>query len=104
MLPMLGLALLTLTLSRCTVAFVPIGGDATHTSITETALLDIVRETCRDVVKSGGDDFEPTVRRTIPPELRGQTLPTPSHHLYIMSFMVTAKSQRVRFEPLWSFS
>lgn len=70
MMPLLGLALLTLTLSRCTEAFVPIGGGtSTHVSITGTALLDIVRETCRDVVEADGHEFEPTVRHTTFPEL-----------------------------------
>lgn len=74
MMPVLGLALLTLTLSRCTEAFVPIGGGtSTHVSITGTALLDIVRETCRDVVEADGHEFEPTVRPTIFPELRELT-------------------------------
>lgn len=87
MMPLLGLALLTLTLSRCTEAFVPIGGGtSTHISITEKALLDVVRGTCRDVVEAGGHEFEPTVRRTILPELREPTSP----HMYIALIMVTA--------------
>ncbi|XP_075893051.1 von Willebrand factor A domain-containing protein 7-like [Nelusetta ayraudi] len=61
MMPILGFALLTLTLSRCTEAFVAIGGGtSTHISITRTALLEIVRETCRDVVEHSGHKFEPT--------------------------------------------
>lgn len=70
MMPMLGFALLTLTLSRCTEAFVPIGGGtSTHISITGTALLEIVRETCRDVVEGSGHVFEPTVRCKIPTDV-----------------------------------
>lgn len=72
MMSVLGLALLTLTLSRCTEAFVPIGGGtSTHISITGTALLDTVRDTCRDVVEADGHEFEPTVR--ILPVLREPT-------------------------------
>ncbi|XP_059184933.1 von Willebrand factor A domain-containing protein 7 [Centropristis striata] len=56
-----GLALLTLVLSGSTMAFVPIGGGAsTHVSITGTALLDKVTETCRAVAEAAGHEFNPT--------------------------------------------
>ncbi|XP_053183327.1 von Willebrand factor A domain-containing protein 7-like [Scomber japonicus] len=56
----LGVALV-LVLSGSTVAFVPIGGGAsTHVSITGTALLQTVTETCREVVEAAGHEFEPT--------------------------------------------
>lgn len=58
----LGIALLTLVLSGPTVAFVPIGGGAsTHVSITGTALLQKVTETCRAVAEAAGYEFKPTV-------------------------------------------
>lgn len=89
--PMLGFALLTLTLSRCTEAFVPIGGGtSTHISITGTALLEIVRETCRDVVEEGGHEFEPTVRCKILPEYKEQT--SPHQQMCTILFRVTATS------------
>ncbi|XP_029295623.1 von Willebrand factor A domain-containing protein 7 [Cottoperca gobio] len=57
----LGIALLTLVLSGSTVAFVPIGGGAsTHVSITGTALLQKVTETCRVVAEEEGHEFKPT--------------------------------------------
>lgn len=59
---LLGIALLALALSGPTVAFVPIGGGAsTHISITGTALLQKVTETCRAVAEAAGHEFEPTV-------------------------------------------
>lgn len=102
MMSMLGLALLTLTVSRCTEAFVPIGGGtSTHISITGTALLDIVRETCRDVVEGSGHEFEPTVRRS--PRIKRTNIATPtdvhysnhgnreseSLHLVVLCFFLT---------------
>ncbi|KAG8015079.1 von Willebrand factor A domain-containing protein 7, partial [Nibea albiflora] len=57
----LGIALLALALSGPTVAFVPIGGGAsTHISITGTALLQKVTETCRAVAEAAGHEFKPT--------------------------------------------
>ncbi|XP_067440261.1 von Willebrand factor A domain-containing protein 7-like isoform X2 [Thunnus thynnus] len=57
----LGIVLLALVLSGPTVAFVPIGGGAsTHVSITGTALLEKVTETCRAVVEAAGHEFKPT--------------------------------------------
>ncbi|XP_051241398.1 von Willebrand factor A domain-containing protein 7-like [Dicentrarchus labrax] len=57
----LGIALLALALSGPTVAFVPIGGGAsTHISITGTALLQKVTETCRAVAEAAGHEFNPT--------------------------------------------
>lgn len=59
---MLGIVLVALALSRPTVAFVPIGGGAsTHVSITGTALLQKVTETCRAVAAAAGHEFKPTV-------------------------------------------
>ncbi|KAM4585496.1 von Willebrand factor A domain-containing protein 7 isoform 1-T2 [Odontesthes bonariensis] len=58
---LLGVTLLALALMAPTVAFVPIGGGvSTHVSITGTALLQKVTETCRDVAEDAGDDFNPT--------------------------------------------
>lgn len=58
--------LLALCLSGPSVAFVPIGGGAsTHVSITGTALLHKVTETCRAVVEASGHEFKPTVRGKI---------------------------------------
>ncbi|KAK5866386.1 hypothetical protein PBY51_020582 [Eleginops maclovinus] len=57
----LGIALLTFALSGSAVAFVPIGGGATtHVSITGTALLQKVKETCRMVAEANGHEFKPT--------------------------------------------
>lgn len=57
----LSIALLTLVLLGPTVAFVPIGGGAsTHVSITGTALLQKVTETCRAVAEAAGHEFKPT--------------------------------------------
>ncbi|XP_040891924.1 von Willebrand factor A domain-containing protein 7 [Toxotes jaculatrix] len=58
----LGLALLGLALiAGPSVAFVPIGGGAsTHVSITGTALLQKVTETCRAVAEAAGHEFKPT--------------------------------------------
>ncbi|XP_070684398.1 von Willebrand factor A domain-containing protein 7-like [Pempheris klunzingeri] len=56
----LGIALLALALSGPTVAFVPTGGGAsTHDSITRTALLQKVTETCRAVAEAAGYEFRP---------------------------------------------
>ncbi|XP_030000038.1 von Willebrand factor A domain-containing protein 7-like [Sphaeramia orbicularis] len=53
--------LLASVLSGPTVAFVPIGGGAsTHVSITGTALLQKVTETCRAVAEAAGHQFKPT--------------------------------------------
>ncbi|XP_041640178.1 von Willebrand factor A domain-containing protein 7 [Cheilinus undulatus] len=55
------IALLTFGLSVYSVAFVPIGGGAsTHVSITGTALLQEVTETCRSMAEAAGHEFEPT--------------------------------------------
>ena len=57
----LGVALV-LVLSGSTAAFVTRGyGASTHVSITREALLQIVTETCRDVVEAAGLEFEPMV-------------------------------------------
>ncbi|KAM3864968.1 von Willebrand factor A domain-containing protein 7 [Diretmus argenteus] len=57
----LGIALLALALSGSTMAFAPIGGSSsTHTSITGTALLQKVTETCRAVAEASGHEFNPT--------------------------------------------
>nr|XP_046259636.1 von Willebrand factor A domain-containing protein 7 [Scatophagus argus]XP_046259644.1 von Willebrand factor A domain-containing protein 7 [Scatophagus argus] len=57
----LGVALLAFALSRPTVAFAPIGGGtSTHISITRTALLKKVTETCRAVAEAAGHEFNPT--------------------------------------------
>ena len=59
----LALALaLSLALLQSSVAFVPIGGgEATHVSITRTALLQKLKETCQAVADSSGYEFNPTV-------------------------------------------
>ncbi|XP_068590781.1 von Willebrand factor A domain-containing protein 7 [Cebidichthys violaceus] len=58
---LLGITLLALVLSGPIVAFVPIGGGAsTHVSITGTALLQKVTETCRAVAETAGHEFKPT--------------------------------------------
>ncbi|KAM4595726.1 von Willebrand factor A domain-containing protein 7 [Fundulus diaphanus] len=58
---LLGVALLALTLSAPTLAFVPIGGDSSsHISITKTALLQKVTETCQAVAEEAGYEFKPT--------------------------------------------
>uniref|UniRef100_A0A8C5CZG8 von Willebrand factor A domain-containing protein 7 n=1 Tax=Gadus morhua TaxID=8049 RepID=A0A8C5CZG8_GADMO len=58
----LALALaLSLALLQSSVAFVPIGGgEATHVSITRTALLQKLKETCQAVADSSGYEFNPT--------------------------------------------
>ncbi|GAA6216347.1 von Willebrand factor A domain-containing protein 7-like [Lates japonicus] len=58
----LGIVLLSLALmAGPTVAFVPIGGGvSTHISITGTALLQKVTETCRAVAEAAGHEFKPT--------------------------------------------
>ncbi|CAL8356850.1 unnamed protein product [Boreogadus saida] len=59
-LPALALAL-SLALLQSSVAFVPIGGGpATHVSITRTALLQKLTETCKAVADSSGYEFNPT--------------------------------------------
>ncbi|XP_071754168.1 von Willebrand factor A domain-containing protein 7 [Centroberyx gerrardi] len=59
--PVLGIALMALTLSGSTMAFAPIGGGAsTHVSITGAALLQKVKETCRAVAEASGHEFNPT--------------------------------------------
>ncbi|XP_068607288.1 von Willebrand factor A domain-containing protein 7 [Brachionichthys hirsutus] len=58
---LLGIALLALALSGPTTAFVPIGGGtSTHISMTGTALLQTVTETCRAVAEASGHEFKPT--------------------------------------------
>ncbi|XP_034544326.1 von Willebrand factor A domain-containing protein 7 [Notolabrus celidotus] len=53
--------LLFLSLSGHSLAFVPIGGGAsTHVSITGTALLQKVTETCQAVADEAGHEFKPT--------------------------------------------
>lgn len=57
----LGIALLAVALSGPSLAFIPIGGGAsTHTSMTGTALLQKVMETCKAVADDAGYEFEPT--------------------------------------------
>uniref|UniRef100_A0A665WD84 von Willebrand factor A domain-containing protein 7-like n=1 Tax=Echeneis naucrates TaxID=173247 RepID=A0A665WD84_ECHNA len=54
---LMGLALMLVP----TMAFVPIGGGAsTHVTITGTALLQKVRETCQAVAEAAGHEFNPT--------------------------------------------
>ncbi|XP_023189663.1 von Willebrand factor A domain-containing protein 7-like [Xiphophorus maculatus] len=58
---LLGAALLTLSLMSPALAFVPIGGGtSTHVSITGTALLQKVAETCQAVADAAGHEFKPT--------------------------------------------
>ncbi|XP_014863218.1 PREDICTED: von Willebrand factor A domain-containing protein 7-like isoform X2 [Poecilia mexicana] len=53
--------LLTWTLMSPALAFVPVGGGtSTHVSITGTALLQKVAETCRAVADAAGHEFKPT--------------------------------------------
>lgn len=62
MMSTLDIILMVLALSGPTVAFLPIGdGESTHVSITRTALLQKVTETCRVVVEANGQEFKPTV-------------------------------------------
>ncbi|XP_023277909.1 von Willebrand factor A domain-containing protein 7-like [Seriola lalandi dorsalis] len=77
----LGIALLGWALmAGHTVAFVPIGGGvSTHVSITGTALLDKVKETCRAVAEAAGHEFNPTgsspeelVQACLGPTAKGQ--------------------------------
>lgn len=57
-----GAALLLLALISPTLAFVPVGGGtATHVTITGTALLQKVTETCKAVADAAGHEFKPTV-------------------------------------------
>lgn len=66
MMSALVIALMVLALSGPTVAFVPMGGGAsTHLSITRTALLQKVTETCQAVVEAAGHEFKPTVGNEI---------------------------------------
>lgn len=59
---LLVIALLPLALLGPGMAFVSIGGGAsTHVSITGTAILQKVRETCRAVAEKNGYEFNPTV-------------------------------------------
>ncbi|XP_061580815.1 von Willebrand factor A domain-containing protein 7 isoform X2 [Cololabis saira] len=58
---LVGVALLTLALSTPTLAFAPIGGGgASHVTITGSALLQKVKETCRAVAEEAGHEFNPT--------------------------------------------
>ncbi|XP_056228230.1 von Willebrand factor A domain-containing protein 7-like [Seriola aureovittata] len=77
----LGIALLGWALmAGHTVAFVPNGGRvSTHVSITRTALLDKVKETCRAVAEAAGHEFNPTgsspeelVQACLGPTAKGQ--------------------------------
>ncbi|KAM4603595.1 von Willebrand factor A domain-containing protein 7 [Polymixia lowei] len=55
------MSLLALALSGSTEAFAPIGaGVSSHVSITGTALLQKVAETCRAVAEASGHEFNPT--------------------------------------------
>ena len=60
-----GVVLLAVALSGgAVVAFAPIGGSSSsHVSITGTALLEKVTETCQRVAEEAGHDFNPTVGR-----------------------------------------
>ncbi|CAL8331383.1 unnamed protein product [Merluccius merluccius] len=61
MCPTLATALGVLALLQSSLAFVPIGGGAsTHVSITGTAVLQKLKETCKAVAESSGDEFNPT--------------------------------------------
>ena len=62
-LPALALSLaLSLALLQSSVGFDPTGsGAATHVSITKTALLQKLKETCQAVADSSGYEFNPTV-------------------------------------------
>ncbi|KAK2815664.1 hypothetical protein Q5P01_026131 [Channa striata] len=76
----LGLVLLVLALSGPTLAFVPNGnGASTHVSISSTAILQKVTETCRAVAEAEGHEFKPTgsspeeiVQACLGPKGRGQ--------------------------------
>ncbi|XP_072318601.1 von Willebrand factor A domain-containing protein 7-like [Eucyclogobius newberryi] len=58
---LLGLAVLAAALTVPVLAFVPIGGGtSTHVSITGTALLQKVMETCKAVAYNNGYEFSPT--------------------------------------------
>ncbi|XP_056265192.1 von Willebrand factor A domain-containing protein 7 [Pseudoliparis swirei] len=58
---LLGTALMTLVLSGPVLTFAPIGGGgSSHVSITGTALLQKVTETCRAVAEAAGYEFKPT--------------------------------------------
>ncbi|XP_015251674.1 PREDICTED: von Willebrand factor A domain-containing protein 7-like [Cyprinodon variegatus] len=58
---LLGVTLLALTLSAPAMAFFPIGGGvSTHVSITGTALLQKITETCKAVAEAAGHEFKPT--------------------------------------------
>ena len=58
---LLGTALLALALSGPTLAFLHIGGESSHTSITGLALLQKVTDTCQTLAKAAGHEFKPTV-------------------------------------------
>lgn len=59
----LGIALLSVAVSGPALAFMPIGGGvSTHISMTSTALLQKVVETCKAVADAGGLKFQTTVR------------------------------------------
>ncbi|XP_038146511.1 von Willebrand factor A domain-containing protein 7 [Cyprinodon tularosa] len=61
MVSLLGVTLLALTLSAPAMAFFPIGGGvSTHVSITGTALLQKITETCKAVAEAAGHEFKPT--------------------------------------------
>ncbi|CAG5994902.1 unnamed protein product [Menidia menidia] len=61
MAPFLGVTLLALALIAPTSAFFPIGGGGvSHVSITGTAILQKIRETCQDMAEDAGEDFNPT--------------------------------------------
>lgn len=60
---LVGVVLLVLAGLTPSQAFVPIGGGtSTHVSITGSALLQKVTETCRAVAEEAGHEFNPTVR------------------------------------------
>ncbi|KAM8773368.1 von Willebrand factor A domain-containing protein 7-like [Acanthopagrus schlegelii] len=57
---LLGTALLALALSGPTLAFLHIRNESSHTSITGSALLQKVTDTCRAVAEASGHEFKPT--------------------------------------------
>ena len=75
---LLGTALLALALSGPTLAFLHIRSESSHTSITGSALLQKVTDTCRAVAKADGHEFKPTVGWTM-------TIHTHTYILYIFS-------------------
>lgn len=75
----LAAALLLSALMEPTLAFVPIGGGIhTHVTITGTALLQKVTETCKAVADAAGHEFEPTVGYTNDHNNNNNT-PAPGH-------------------------